>query len=91
MMYNQDCFPCGCSCGTHFGLCCGWIGVTGPRGATGPRGTTGATGATGPTGATEQVQLGKKKKTVKRHSVKRQPAASKRAAGFYGINIVVQI
>lgn len=62
MMYNQDCFPCGCSCGTHFGLCCGWIGVTGPRGATGPRGTTGATGATGPTG---QVTLGKKKKAVK--------------------------
>ena len=71
MMYNQDCFPCGCSCGTHFGLCCGWIGVTGPRGATGPRGTTGATGATGPTGvtgptgATGQVTLGKKKKAVK--------------------------
>ena len=62
MMYNQDCFPCGCSCGTHFGLCCGWIGVTGPRGATGPRGTTGAMGATGPTG---QVTLGKKKKAVK--------------------------
>ena len=54
----------------------------------GPRGLT---GATGPTGPTEQVQLGKKKKTVKRHSVKRQPAAPKRAAGFYGINIVVQI
>ena len=62
MMYNQDCFPCGCSCGTHFGLCCGWIGVTGPRGATGPRGVTGTTGATGPTG---QVTLGKKKKAVK--------------------------
>lgn len=54
-----------------------------------PRRTAGKTvyieklGETGPTGATEQMQLGKKKKTVKRHSVKRQPAAPKRAAGFY--------
>lgn len=43
------------------------LGETGPTGATG---VTGSTGVTGPTGATEQVQFGKKKKTIKRHSVK---------------------
>lgn len=66
----------------------GLPGVTGPTGAigpTGPTGTTGATGLTGPTGPTEQVQLGKKKKTIKRHSVKGNRRLPNEPPVFYAI------
>lgn len=48
----------------------------------GPRGLT---GATGPTGPTEQVQLGKKKKTIKRHSVKGNRRLPNEPPVFYAI------
>ena len=42
-------------------------------------------GETGPTGATEQVQLGKKKKTIKRHSVKGNRRLPNEPPVFYAI------